>query len=196
MKNPIFIRLSTTCSGSVSSSVSISTPVFAISPTASPDESSDNTSRQIEWWRGRKEWLGEGCDAFLCTHGCCSKSFGESTPHREAYRAHSSPNSPISPRLVKPPPLEGLPRHIVHQTIWDNAIPAPFGHLRFSRCVTSGRKSAFHALSAPDLSHQEMPNLPSRPLCGTFRFSRSITSGWKTAFHALLAPDVWHQEEI
>ena len=66
---------------------------------------------------------------------------------------------------------------------------------RFSRCVTSGRKSAFHALSAPDLSHQEMPNLPSRPLCGTFRFSRSITSGWKTAFHSLFAPDVWHQEE-
>ena len=94
-------------------------------------------------------------DAFLCTHGCCSKSFGKSTPHREAYRAHSSPNSPISPRLVKPPPLEGLPRHIVHQTIWDNAIPVPFGRLRFSRCVTSGRKTAFHALLAPDVWHQE-----------------------------------------
>ena len=75
-----------------------------------------------------------------------SKSFGESTPHREAYRAHSSPNSPISPRLVKPPPLEGLPRHIVHQTIWDNAIPAPFCRLWFSRSVTSGNaQPAFQA---------------------------------------------------
>ena len=52
----------------------------------------------------------------------CSKTFGESTPHREAYRAHSSPNSPISPRLVKLPPLEGPARHIVHQTIWNKAL--------------------------------------------------------------------------
>ena len=50
-----------------------------------------------------------------------SKSFGETTPHREAYRAHSSPNSPILTRLVKVPPLEGPARHIVHQTIWDKA---------------------------------------------------------------------------
>ncbi len=60
-------------------------------------------------------------NAYVCPHGCCSKSFGESTPHREAYRAHSSPNSPISPRLVKPPPLEGPARHIVHQTFWHKA---------------------------------------------------------------------------
>ena len=138
------------------------------------------------------------CDAIMCAHGSCSKSFGESTPSGRPYRAHRSPNSPISPRLVKAPPLERPTGHIVHQTIWNKAIPAPLwpfrevcvalsGGLcgpfrpvfpsRFSRCVTSGRKSAFHALSAPDVLHQEMPNLPSRPLCGTFRFSRSITSG-------------------
>ena len=32
------------------------------------------------------------CDAILCVHGSCSKSFGESTPHREACKAHRSPN--------------------------------------------------------------------------------------------------------
>ena len=56
--------------------------------------------------------------AFLCSYSSCSKSFGESTPHRDACRAHSSPNSPISPRLVKPPPPEGPVGHVVHQTIW------------------------------------------------------------------------------
>ena len=61
------------------------------------------------------------CDAYLCSYGGCSKSFGESTPSREAYRAHLSPNSPILPRLVKPPPPEGLLRHIVHQTFWHKA---------------------------------------------------------------------------
>ena len=59
--------------------------------------------------------------AFLCSYSSCSKSFGESTPHREACRAHSSPNSPILPRLVRPPSLEGTARHIVHQTIWHKA---------------------------------------------------------------------------
>ena len=59
--------------------------------------------------------------AFLCSYSSCSKSFGESTPHRDACRAHRSPNSPISPRLVRPPSLEGTARHIVHQTIWHKA---------------------------------------------------------------------------
>ena len=66
--------------------------------------------------------------ALLCSYGSCSKSFGESTPSREACRAHSSPNSPISPRLVKPPPLEGPRRHIAHQTIWNKAVPNPLWH--------------------------------------------------------------------
>ena len=57
-----------------------------------------------------------------------SKSFGETTPHREAYRAHSSPNSPILTRLVKVPPLEGPARHIVHQTIWDKASESSTRH--------------------------------------------------------------------
>ena len=57
-----------------------------------------------------------------------SKSFGESTPNREAYRAHSSPNSPILPRLVKVPHLEGLVRHIVHQAIWHKASESSTKH--------------------------------------------------------------------
>ena len=58
---------------------------------------------------------------FVCSKGRYSKSFGESTPHREACRAYRSPNSPISPRLVKAPPLQGPARHIAHQTIWNKA---------------------------------------------------------------------------
>ena len=69
--------------------------------------------------------IGDSGDALLrCIFVyscCCSKSFGESTPSREAYRAHSSPNSPISPRLVRPPSLEGTARHIAHQTFWHKA---------------------------------------------------------------------------
>ena len=68
--------------------------------------------------------------AFLCSYSSCSKSFGESTPHRDACRAHRSPNSPISPRLVRPPPLEGPPGHINPKTIWNNAIPAPLWSFR------------------------------------------------------------------
>ena len=89
--------------------------------------------------------------AFLCSKGSYSKSFGESTPHREAYRAHSSPNSPISPRLVKPPPLEGLPRHIVHQTIWDNASESSIRH--------SGRW-----LNASERCHNAFRQLPRETL--------------------------------
>ena len=66
--------------------------------------------------------VGKSMNALLCSYDSCSKSFGESTPNREAYRAYSSPNSTISPRLVKPPPLEGPPRHIAHQTFWDKAL--------------------------------------------------------------------------
>ena len=43
------------------------------------------------------------------------------------------------------------------------------GTFLFSRCITSGSKSASHALLTPDLSHQEIPNMPSRHLCSTFR---------------------------
>ena len=73
-------------------------------------------------------------NALSYPQGSCSKLFGESTPPRSAYKAHSSPNSPKSSRLVKPPPLEGPARHIVHQTIWKNAIPAPLWPFRMD-CV-------------------------------------------------------------
>ena len=78
----------------------------------------------------------------------CSKTFGESTPHREAYRAHSSPNSPISPRLVKTPPLEGSAGHIVHQTIWNKAPQQlPQGTLAVGRrqmAVEQGHPAVAH----------------------------------------------------
>ena len=113
------------------------------------------------------------------------------------------------------PPPDIPPGHINPKTIWNNAIPAPLwsfqvvcvalsgglcGTFRpifrfgFSRCVTSERESAFHAVLVPDLSHQEMPNMPSRLLCGTSRFSRCVTSGRDSAFHSVLAPDLSHQE--
>ena len=88
-------------------------------------------------WSGRAaELLGVGWPVGTGYSGGCSKSFGESTPNREAYRAHSSPNSPISPRLVKLPPLEGPARHIVHQTFWNNSIPCPQTTLFRTLCDT------------------------------------------------------------
>ena len=80
-----------------------------------------------------------------------SKSFGETTHHREAYWTRSSPNSPILPRLVKVPPLEGSARHIAHQTFWKKAIPYPMWHFPTLFC---------RFLSFPDVSHQELPNVP------------------------------------
>ena len=110
------------------------------------------------------------CDAILCAHGSCSKSFGESTPSGRPYRAHRSPNSPISPRLVKAPPSRKAYRAHRSPNDLEQCYSEPFVALsgglcgpfrpvfpsRFSRCVTSGRKAAFHAVLAPDLSHQEM----------------------------------------
>ena len=36
--------------------------------------------------------VGKSMNALLCSYDSCSKSFGESTPSREAYKAHRSPN--------------------------------------------------------------------------------------------------------
>ena len=67
--------------------------------------------------------------------------FGESTPSREAYRAHSSPNSPILLRLVKSPPLEGPVRHIVHQTFWNKTSESSTKHSsRWYRASVSSTK--------------------------------------------------------
>ena len=101
----------------------------------------------------------------------CSKSFGESTPSREAYRAHSSPNSPILPRLVKPPPLEGPARHIAHQTIWLNSIPHPLWPFRVV-CV-----------AIPDLVSplpDPVSSFPVFPTCNVRKkngLSRTFSSG-------------------
>ena len=62
----------------------------------------------------------------------CSKSFGETTHNTEPCKAHRSPNAAKSASLVKVPPLEGLARHIAHQTILNNAIRTLCGTLRFS----------------------------------------------------------------
>ena len=64
------------------------------------------------------------------------------TPSRQPYRAYQSQND-LEQRYSSP-----SVRFVWH-------FPAPFRRLRFPRCVTSGRESAFHALSAPDLSHQD-----------------------------------------
>ena len=77
---------------------------------------------------------GTAQPAFLYSQGICSKSFGERAPHRSAYKAHSSPNSPILSRLVKAPPLEGPARHIAHQTFWHNAITIPLWHFSTLCC--------------------------------------------------------------
>ena len=125
-----------------------------------------------------------------------SKSFGETTPNRKVYRAHSSPNSPISPRLVKLPPLEGPPGHIAHQTIWDNAIPAPLWYLPVLFCHLSTlfvpsqhRSTGFRSMFAPSqfclplvrevFPSQFFPDVHIRMKIGLPRTfgSRSVTLG-------------------
>ena len=74
-----------------------------------------------------------------------------------------------------------------------DSAPTP-NSVRLSLCVTSGAKTASHALFPPHVSHQENHNLPYTALCGTFPFSSSITSGAKSVSHALFPPHVSHQE--
>ena len=106
-------------------------------------------------WR-RRPWRRRWLAILSAVAGSCSKSFGESTPSRRPYRAHSSPNSPISPRLVKLPPLEGPARHIVHQTFWKNSIPDPLWYLPVQFCHLSTlfvpsqhRSTGFRSMFAP-----------------------------------------------
>ena len=74
---------------------------------------------------------------------------------------------------------------------WCPMLPTPPA---LSSCVTSGAKSASHAIFPPHVSHQENHNLPYTALCGTFLISRCVTSGAKSASHALFPPHVSHQE--
>ena len=99
------------------------------------------------------------------------------TPRRRAWKACSSQNDDFLPRFGIHPfqiALQGTSIPKRFGTTHFRLLCGPFrvicvalsGGLcgtfrpvfpsRFSRCVTSGRKSAFHAVFTPDLSHQEM----------------------------------------
>ena len=119
---------------------------------------------QIVWWKYPSQ---RGLQGTFFTKLDDFAVFGETTPSGRPCKAHRSPN-------------------VLAQGFRCAS--------RVSRCVTSGWKTPFYALLAPDLSHQEIANVPSRPFWGTFCFSWSITSGAESASHALLAPDVSHQE--
>ena len=108
----------------------------------------------------------------MCSQGSCSKSFGESTPNREACRAYSSPNSPKSSRLVKAPPLEGPVRHIVHQTIWDNAIRLYSSRQNSKKrvpncCFTEGGHGGTH--KSPPQQQKSTEKAPQKPTNGTHK---------------------------
>ena len=93
--------------------------------------------------------------AFLCSKDCYSKSFGESTPHREAYRAHSSTPSRRPCKAHRSPnDLEqGFQMPLVHsemqipldyQSLTQNLCPHRFTHKsKTSRTFASSKTIRF-----------------------------------------------------